>query len=148
VSATSVKALRAALVEAGLEVFRVRGDEVHLAERQNLHLMDSGIRVHASESIVVTVTARAQRSDSPTLADERLFSAARAALRPLVAQGFAESTAAERALRSVSDESRILDVWFEVTVSRAFDNVASAIEAARRALEVDRYVVASDSPSR
>jgi hypothetical protein len=148
VTGTSVKALRAALVEAGLEVFRVRGDEVHLAERQNLHLMDAGVRVQSSEPLTVTVTARAQRSDAPTLQGEQLFAAVRGALEPLFALGFTERSATERALRSVSDEAQVLDVWFEVTLGRDFEDLPSAIDAVRRALATERYVVASSASAR
>ena len=67
-SELNVKDLKRALIDAGLEVFRVRDDEVHLAERQNVQLMEAGIRVRGgARPAVITVVARAQRNDAPAL---------------------------------------------------------------------------------
>jgi hypothetical protein len=141
VSSLPVKELRKALVDAGFEVFRVKDDEVHLAERQNLHLMDAGVRIRASAPLRVTVTARAQRSDAPGMDPDGFFALVRQGVRPLSEQGYQEHAVQSRELHSVSDANQVLDVWYEVTLVRSFDSVADAIEAARSALTVERYFV-------
>lgn len=140
-SAIPVKELRKTLVEAGFEVFRVKDDEVHLAERQNLHLMEAGVRVRASAPFRVTVTARAQRSDAPGLTPEALFELVRDGIKPLIEQGFEELAVHTRELYSVSDSTQVVDIWYEVTLGRSFDTIHDAITFARRALEIERYIV-------
>jgi hypothetical protein len=140
VTALAVKELRKALVDAGLEVFRVKDDEVHLAERQNLHLMEAGVRVKASQPLRVTVIARAQRSDAPSLTADALFDLVRDGVRALSEAGYEELQAQSRELYSVSDAKQVLDVWYEVTFGCSFETVEAAISGARRALEVERYI--------
>ncbi len=139
-SVIPVKELRKTLVEAGFEVFRVKDDEVHLAERQNLHLMEAGVRVRASSPLRVTVTARAQRSDAPGLTPEVLFELVRDGVRPLTDIGFEEVAVQSRELFSVSDNSQVLDVWYELTLGQSFDSIEHVIAAARRVLELERYI--------
>jgi hypothetical protein len=140
VSALPIKELRRTLVDAGLEVFRVKDDEVHLAERQNLHLMEAGVRIRASEPIRVTVTARAQRSDAPGLSPDALFELVRDGVRPLTALGFEEIAVQSRELYSVSDNNQVLDVWYEVTLGQSFETLDDAIGTTRRVLAVERYI--------
>ncbi len=139
-SALPIKELRRTLVDAGLEVFRVKDDEVHLAERQNLHLMEAGVRIRASEPIRVTVTARAQRSDAPGLSPDALFELVRDGVRPLTALGFEEIAVQSRELYSVSDNNQVLDVWYEVTLGQSFETLDDAIGTTRRVLAVERYI--------
>jgi hypothetical protein len=141
VSGLPAKELRKTLVEAGLEVFRIKDDEVHLAERQNLHLMEAGIRIRATAPFRVTVTARAQRSDAPGWTPDALFEVVRHGVRPLTEIGFEEQSAHTRELHSVSDQSQVVDVWYEVTMSCASESLEEAIGLARRALQIERYIV-------
>lgn len=136
-----VKELKRSLVTAGLEVFRTRGDEVHLAERQNVQLMDSGVRVRGGASPLITVVMRAQRNDAPTLDSDAMFDAVRARAAGLRAAGYDEVTSASREIRSVSDPEHLLDVWFEVTWQRAVASNEEAVAEARRAIATERYVV-------
>ncbi len=137
---TDVKSLKRALGAAGLQVFRTRGDEVHLAERQNMHLMEAGVRVRAGASPAVTIVVRAQRNDAPSLSPESLFDVVRAKTRALHDAGYAETEASAREIRSVSDASQLLDVWYEVTLTRAVASLDEAVEEARRAMAAERYV--------
>lgn len=137
---TDVKSLKRALGAAGLEVFRTRGDEVHLAERQNMHLMEAGVRVRAGSNPAVTVVVRAQRNDAPALSPESLFDTVRAKTHALRDAGYAETEANAREIRSVSDASQLLDVWYEVTLTRAVASLDEAVEEARRVMAAERYV--------
>jgi hypothetical protein len=143
VTVIPVKELRKTLVEAGFEVFRVKDDEVYLAERQNLHLMDAGVRIRASQPYRVTVIAHAQRSDAPGFSPEALFDLVRDGVRPLTELGFEEVSVQSRELFSASDSNQVLDVWYEITLGRSFETLHDAIDGARRALEFDRYIVPS-----
>lgn len=135
-----VRDLKKALVAAGLEVFRVRGDEVHLAERQNVQLMEAGVRVRGGADPAVTVVARAQRNDAPNLAADSLFDLVRDHTRALRDHGYDEVAAAPREIRSVSDEA-LLDVWFEVTLARKVGSIDEAVREARTAIATERYIV-------
>ncbi|MFO0605869.1 MAG: hypothetical protein U0324_21980 [Polyangiales bacterium] len=136
-----VKELKRALVSGGLEVFRTRGDEVHLAERQNVQLMEAGVRVRGGEAPLVTVVSRAQRNDAPAVSAEAFFELVRARSSVLREAGYAESTASAREIRSVSDPTQLLDVWYEVTWTRPVATTAEAVAEARRAIAAERYIV-------
>ncbi len=140
-SGIDVKELRRALVEAGLLVFRVRGEEVHLAERQNVQLMEAGVRVRGGEQPAVTVVARAQRSDAPTLGAESLLDLVRSRTAALCAAGYQEVDASTREIRNVSDTDQVLDVWHEVTLCRPVATVAEAVAEATLAIATERYIV-------
>jgi hypothetical protein len=136
-----VKELKRHLVAAGFEVFRTRGDEVHLAERQNVQLMDSGIRVRGGATPNVTVVMRAQRNDASSLNADAMFEAVRLRAHALRDAGYAEVASAAREIRSVSDPEHLLDVWFEVTWQVAVSTHDEAVAEARRAIATERYVV-------
>lgn len=136
-----IKELKRALVADGLEVFRTRGDEVHLAERQNVQLMDAGVRVRGGDSPAVTIIARAQRNDAPTLSETVLLDLVRTRGGALSDAGYVEVQAGSREIRSVSDPGQLLDVWYEVTWRRAVDSLGDAVREARRAMQSERYVV-------
>lgn len=136
-----VKDLKRGLVAEGLEVFRTRGDEVHLAERQNVQLMEAGVRVRAGASPRVIVVVRAQRNDAPALGAEAIFDAVRARCGALRDAGFTETASHAREIRSVSDHDQLLDTWFEVTWEREVSSLAEAVAEARRAIACERYIV-------
>ena len=135
-----VKELKKALVETGLEVFRVRGDEIHLAERQNLHLMEARVKVAGGGAPTVTVVMHAQRSDAPKMAADRMFGVVRERAELLTRSGYEEIAADPREICSVNDGA-VLDVWYEVTLRRGVGSVDEAVREARRAIETERYVV-------
>lgn len=132
--------VRSALLEAGLEVFRVEGQAVHLAERVRSHLMDAGVRVRCEQQLGVDVTVRAQRSDFPSDAADALFARVRAAVASsATAKGFHESAAREREIRDPVDASRLLDVWYELTFSNEASQ-ASLVDDVRWALRLPKCV--------
>ena len=44
-SGLDVQGLKKALTDAGIEIYRIQGTTLQIAERVRLHIMDSGIRV-------------------------------------------------------------------------------------------------------
>jgi hypothetical protein len=115
----TLESVRSALLEAGLEVFRVEDQAVHLAERVRSHLMDAGVRVRSTRQLAVDVTVRAQRSDFPSDTADALFARVRAAVSDsATARGFIEGDARPREIRDPVDDSRLLDVWYELTFSK------------------------------
>ena len=115
----SLESVRSALLEAGLDVFRVETDAVHLAERVRSHLMDAGVRVRCSRQLGVDVTVRSQRSDFPSDTAERLFTRVRDAVTSgAEARGFKETSARAREILDPVDDTTVLDVWYELTFSK------------------------------
>jgi hypothetical protein len=136
----SLERVRSTLVEAGLEVFRVDTDAVHLASRVRSHLMDAGVRVRCSRQIGVDVTVRAQRSDFPSDPPERLFARVRDAVTESAeARGFQEISASPREIRDPVDDTSLLDVWYELTFSKS-PTTATLLEDVRWALSLSKCV--------
>lgn len=140
-SGIDVNTLKRSLIAAGMEVFRVRGDEVHLAERQNIQLMEAGVRVRGGDAPAVTVVIRAQRNDAPTHSPQSLFDLVRTRSTALVAEGYVEIESATREIRNVGDPHQLLDVWYEVTYRRSVESIDQAVIEARRAVSHERYMV-------
>ncbi|MBI5513447.1 MAG: hypothetical protein HY909_06730 [Deltaproteobacteria bacterium] len=136
-----VKILKLHLQNAGLEIFRVRGEEVHLAERHNLQLMEAGVRARGGERPALLVVLRAQRNDAPHEGAGALFELVRTRARMVLPEGFTETDAIARELRNVSDPSQVLDLWYEVTFERAISTPEEAVELALRALSIERYIL-------
>ncbi|MDB4932147.1 MAG: hypothetical protein JWM10_4631 [Myxococcaceae bacterium] len=135
-----VKELKRALVATGLEVFRVRGNEVHLAERQNLHLMEARVQVAGGGSPAVTVVLHAQRSDAPKMDPASLLDVVRERAAGLRSDGYEEVDARPREICSVNDGA-VLDVWYEVTLRRGVSSLDEAVSEAQRVISVERYVI-------
>lgn len=137
------KKLKETLVAAGLEVYRTRPDELHVAERVRSHLMDSGIRIAKSaEGFEVRFIARTQRSDYPGAAPDLLFARIRERVGvPALANGFAETSSGATDVKDPMDAARTLDVWQEVSYARGVASVDEAIDAVRWALGIDRFVL-------
>ena len=136
---TTVTDVKRALVSAGLEVYRTRGDEVHIADRVRDNLiMDSGVSLAAGFPIRVGLVVRAQRSDFPTASTEDLFERARALARPATARGFVECEARIQKMNDPGDPSRTLDTWYEVRFEKLVDDIAQALDEARFALSIEK----------
>lgn len=137
-----VKNLKEQLVGAGIEVYRTRPSEIHVAERVRLHIMDSGIRLLLGDELKISFTARSQRSDFPADASpDDIFAQVRATIGPeAMARGYAETWSATTPVNDPIDEKKILDVWHEVTYTKATDGSDAALEEVRWALGIERYV--------
>ena len=139
-SSASSLDIKRALVGAGLEVYRTRGAEVHLADRVRDNLiLDSGVVVGVGETLRVRFIVRAQKSDFPHERPEILFDRARELARAAAADGWSEQSSQVTAVTGPVDPSRTLDTWFEVMFERAFDSVDDAVSAARFALRLEKY---------
>jgi hypothetical protein len=154
--ATDVKQLKAELALAGIEIYRSRKTEIHIAERVRLHIMDSGVRLQivdtgageesplsspTGERLRVTFTARSQRSDFPNEEAKSLFEKVRSSVGTEAAsRGFVEVTAGSLEVKDPMDDARILDVWHEVTYEKPADDTQSALDEIRWALALERCV--------
>jgi len=126
--------IKKALIEAGFEFYRARGDVVHVAERvrENL-LMDSGIFIHAGKS-VVGFLVRAQHSEFPQDSEEHLFARARALATSALERGYREVEATTRQIFDPGDADRMIDTWCEVQFERDAPSIAAAMDEVRFAL--------------
>jgi hypothetical protein len=137
-----VKALKQKLASAGVEIYRTRPNEIHVAERVRLHIMDSGIRLEVGEQMAVLFTARVQRSDFGNgVADEVLFERVRDAVGTLAsARGYTETTSQRTEIKDPVDEARVLDVWYEVAYAKRDLDPDQALDEVQWALQVERFV--------
>jgi hypothetical protein len=130
--------VKKALISAGFEVYRTRGDVVYVAERARENLiMDSGIRVHAAET-KVGLLVRAQRTDFPHDPDEAMFERARALGKPAEARGYVEAGTQITRLPDPSDEGRTLDSWFEVSFEKPTSGLEEAMAEVGFALSIEK----------
>ena len=132
--------IKRALIQAGLEIYRTRGDVVHVAERvrENL-IMDSGVRVEASGPAVVIVW-RAQRSDFPNEGNDALFVRVAEHAEPASARGFVEVGRVVTPVMDPGDSGRVLDTWCELSLRKSVPDLAATIAEVRFALSVDKAV--------
>lgn len=119
--------IKKALLQAGFEIYRTRGDVVHVAERvrENL-LMDSGIVV-GGEPLRVGFVVRAQRNDFPGAADELLFERARGLAASAIERGYAEGGVFVRKVEDPGDAERTLDTWCEVRFEKTVASLEHAV---------------------
>ncbi len=140
--AADVGSLEKALVDAGLEIYRTEQNEVQVAERIRLHIMDSGVRVLVAEHFTVQFTARSQRSDFPNDAADDLFARVRSKVGEGAGQrGYIEKAHATVEVKDPVDDNKVLDVWHEITYAKATSPLSAVVEEVRWALDVDKYVV-------
>lgn len=139
-SAIAPPEIKKALLGHGLEVYRTRGHEVHIADRVRDNLiLDSGVAVGATPHLYVRFVVRAQKSDFPHERVETLFSEARGLATSALARGFAEQAAQITPVTDPVDPSRTLDTWFEVLFQKAVASLDEAIVEARFALGLQRH---------
>jgi len=137
----TIQDIQQALADAGVEIYRSAAEELRIAERVRLHIMDSGVRVVTNRDLAVQFTARTQRSDAPSAHAEELFRRVREAVGEQAgSRGYEESGAEIVEVKDPVDDARVLDVWHEVTYRKSLDDIGAAVEEVRWALELDKYV--------
>ncbi len=140
VSTTDVQRVKQALLDAGVEIYRLKGEEIQVAERVRLHIMDSGVRVRLIGGVSVCFTARSQRSDFPNANEDDLFEKVRGLVgAQAYPRGYTESEAKSVQVTDPVDASKVLDVWHEVTFEKPAD-LDSLVDEVRWALELEKYV--------
>jgi hypothetical protein len=119
--------IKRALVDAGFEVFRTRGEEIVLAERPRENLiMDSGVRLCVGEPLEVRIVLRAQKADFPNEDESHLFERVRQLAAPALSDGFAEVATAVTPMIDPSNVQHTLDTFYEITYAKP----ASALDVA------------------
>ena len=137
--APTVQEIKKALVQAGYEVYRARGDEIQLAERPRENLiMDAGVSLVASEPVKVRFVVRAQRADFPGEDEAALFERARGLGRACVDRGYVEFDTRARTLFDPGDSSRVLDTWYEVFFERPMSSLTEALDEVMVVLQFEK----------
>jgi hypothetical protein len=137
----SIQSIQQALASAGVEIYRTDEQELQIAERIRLHIMDSGVRVVLRDGLAVQFTARTQRSDAPSAQPEELFRRVREEVGERAGnRGYLEANAEVVEVKDPVDEARVLDVWHEVTYRKMIDEPAEAVREVRWALDLEKYV--------
>jgi hypothetical protein len=141
--------IKKALRSAGLEVYRTRGEVVHLADRVRENLLmdaDTYIGPAASEpgqevqstGLRVGFVVRAQRNDFPSDGDEHLFLRARQVAAAAVERGYREVGAEVHKVLDPGNGDRTLDTWCEVSFEKETADMETAIAEARFALSLEK----------
>jgi len=135
-----VQSVAKALEDAGVEIYRHVGDEIQVAERVRLHIMDSGIRVVLEQGVRVRFTARSQQSDFPNALPDDLFAKVRGSIGEQAnPRGYAETKSATVQVKDPVDDKRVLDVWHEVTYEKSSD-LDDLVDEVQWILKLDKYI--------
>jgi len=112
---STLNELKKQLILAGLEVFRVQGSRVCLADRvrENL-IMDSGVSAVVGDPLVVRFVVRAQASNFPGKSTEELFGRARQLGESSQGRGYREVDTAVVPIKDPGGGPGTLDTWYEV----------------------------------
>jgi hypothetical protein len=131
--------LKKALVEAGFEVFRTRGDEVVLAERPRENLiMDSGVRLKAGQPLQIRVVMRAQKADYPNEDEPHLFERVRKLASDALREGFVETEATISRVTDPGDPARTLDTFYEIVFAKEAGTLDIAVAGLKFALALEK----------
>lgn len=144
-SSSDLQQVKKSLLEAGLEIYRTKPAEIHIAERVRLHIMDSGIRVRLADSLAVTFTARSQRSDFPSIDPGQIFEKVRSSIgAKALERGYQEEDSQTIEVKDPMDDSRVLDTWHEVTYAKIVEGSDAAVDEIRWALGIENRLALVD----
>lgn len=135
------KHAKSELQKAGVEIYRTRSDEIQIAERIRLHLMDSGVRLLLGPPMRVGFTVRTQKSDFPGIPASDLIARARIEVGARAAErGYVETRAGSVEVHDPMDASRVLDVWHEVTFEKEVRALDEALDEVQWVLGIERFL--------
>jgi hypothetical protein len=138
-AARNAAQIKRALIDAGFEVFRTRGDEIALAERPRENLiMDSGVRLRIADPFEVRIVLRAQKADFPNEEEAQLFERVRRFASASLPGGFAEVATCITRMTDPGDAERVLDTFYEITFAKNADALPDALLELRAALAVEK----------
>lgn len=135
--------IKKALLDAGFEVFRARGEEIVIAERPRENLiMDSGVRLRLGDpgapALEVRVVLRAQQNDFPSEDESRLFDRVRQLATSALSGGFAEVATAVTRVPDPGDSEQTLDTHYEITYSKRAVELDDAMVELKLALGAEK----------
>jgi hypothetical protein len=134
-----VARMKKALVDAGFEVFRSRGEEIVLAERPRENLiMDSGVRLRVGDVLEVRIVLRAQKADFPNEDESRLFERVRRLAVPAISGGFTEVDTAVAPVLDPSDAEHTLDTFYEITYAKRAGELDEALAELKFAIGLEK----------
>jgi hypothetical protein len=135
--------IKKALLDAGFEVFRARGEEIVIAERPRENLiMDSGVRLRLGDpldaALEVRVVLKAHKTDFPSEEEEHLFDRVRKLAEGAVSDGFAEVGTAVTPVPDPGDAERTLDTHYEITYAKRAKELDDAVIELKYALALEK----------
>jgi hypothetical protein len=137
----SPRDLKKTLIREGFEIYRTLSDRIVLADRVRDNLiMDSGVAAGMGSEYRVYVVLRAQASDFPGEGPDALWDRARQLGSSLSARGYCESDVRSVPILDPGDQSRTLDTWYEVGMSRGLSELGELVIELRFALGLDKTV--------
>jgi hypothetical protein len=130
--------LKEVLKSGGLEIYRVRGDHVFLAERvrENL-ILDAGVSV-AAATLEVTVTCRGEQTHFAGATDDTVFTHTEALGVPLLRDGFLEVLRRAVPMTDPMNAERVLDTFFEISYRKALPGPAEVVHTCKRVMTFER----------
>jgi len=130
--------LKKQLIAAGLEIFRVQGNRIHLADRvrENL-IMDGGVSAVVGEPLIVRLVVRAQSSQFPGESPDQLFGRARGVAAPCEPRGYREAGTAVVPINDPGGGPQTLDTWYEVAYEKPVE-AKDLLDELRYALGVEK----------
>ena len=135
----SLADLKKALIAAGFELYRTRGDELQVADRVRDNLiMDSGVSLRVGDALSVKIVFRAQLSDFAGDDAERLFDRARELGVDVVHRGYSEAGTLTSHVRDPAEPTRTLDTWYEVWYEKPVASVEEAMREVGLATKLEK----------